>query len=276
MSDPTTATGPLKGAGSVADRSSYAHSPVPTSAAERHKPRQLLKFYPEPPHQLVGPNSRRIPASDTGACQKRAVARDLIPMDFYDETFEIDEDTPDGPDQPDFRATVQRSGAIRLVHWGPWLQSTGPAYTLMTARDRAGVAIADLRVSRDDEGMASEVIVEFHSGGGDTHRAALIDWAHAVGYRRVWFDGELVDLEQTAGGPVTTRCTGCGQQFVDGRTGHFWHHVRASGVFPTACSLCGSDLPQWTRTRPTDAGGANRNALARAGPAHAARRAHRR
>ena len=116
----------------------------------------------------------------------------------------------------------------------------------MAARDRAGVGLADLRVIRDDEGMASEVIVEFHSGGSDMHRAALCDWAAAVGYARVWFDGEVVELEPTAGGPVTTCCTGCGQRFVDGRSGRFWHTVRCSGFFPPACSLCGSDLPQWT------------------------------
>jgi hypothetical protein len=33
---------------------------------------------------------------------------------------------------------VQRSGAIRLVHWAPWLLSAGPAYTLMEGHDRAG------------------------------------------------------------------------------------------------------------------------------------------
>jgi hypothetical protein len=103
-------------------------------------------------------------------------------MDFDDETFEMEDDTSDSSDQPDFRATVQRSGVVRLVPWGPWLESTGPAYTLMAARNRAGVAIADLRVIRDDEGMASEVIVEFHSGGSDIHRVALIHWAHTVGY----------------------------------------------------------------------------------------------
>ena len=59
---------------------------------------------------------------------------------------------PEGLDEPDFRAVVQRSGAVRLVYWGPWLRSTGPAYTLMAARDRAGIAIADLWVVRDDEG----------------------------------------------------------------------------------------------------------------------------
>ena len=112
------------------------------------------------------------------------------------------------------------------------------------------------------------MIVEFHSGGGDIHRAALIDWAHAVGYARVWFDGEVVDLEPSAGGPVTTRCTACGQQFVDGRSGHFWHHVRCAGVFPTACSLCGSDLPQWTPV-PRDRGAvANRKALTPVRVAH--------
>jgi hypothetical protein len=194
-------------------------------------------------------------------------------MDSDDEMFDLDEETPEG-DQPDFRATVQRSGAIRLVHWGSWLMSTGPAYTLMAARDRAGVAIADLTVVCDDEGLASEVIVEFHCGGDDLHRAALIDWAHAVGYTRVWFDGELVDLEPSAGGPVSTRCTGCGQQFVDGRSARFWHHVRCSGAFPTACYLCGSDLLQW---RPTpDAGGTGGDVLTPGPPLHAGNRAHRR
>jgi hypothetical protein len=197
-------------------------------------------------------------------------------MDFDDETFEVDEAAAESPDHPDFRAIVQRSGAIRLVHWGPWLQSTGPAYTLMAARHRAGVAIADLTVVRDGEGIASEVIVEFHSGGEDMHRAALIDWARNIGYTRVWFDGELIDLDPSAGGPVTTRCTGCGQRFIDGRSGRFWHHVRHSGAFPTGCSLCGSDLQQWTPTRRADTGGAKQNVLSRPRPARADKRAHRR
>jgi hypothetical protein len=197
-------------------------------------------------------------------------------MDFDDETFDLDEDTSNGSDHPDFRAIVQRSGAVRLVHWGPWLQSTGPAYTLMAARDRAGVAIADLTVVRDDEGLASEVIAEFHSGGSDMHRAALISWAHTIGYTRVWFDGELVDLEPSAGGPVTTRCSGCGQEFVDGQSRKFWHHVRHSGAFPSGCSLCGSDLPQWTPMRRTGAGRGNLNVAVSARLGDVRNRAHRR
>jgi hypothetical protein len=197
-------------------------------------------------------------------------------MDFDDEAYEMEDDPSDGPDHPDFRAIVQRSGAVRLVHWGPWLQSTGPAYTLMAARDRAGVAIADLTVVRDDEGLANEVIVDFHSGGGDVHRAALINWAHTLGYTRVWFDGELVDLEPTAGGPVTTRCSGCGQKFVDGRSGKFWHHVRHSGAFPMGCSLCGSDLPQWTPMPRTATDRANLKVPVPARVGDARSRAHRR
>jgi hypothetical protein len=192
-----------------------------------------------------------------------------------DEGFDAEEPTPESPDEPDFRVVVRRSGAVRLVHWGPWLQSTGPSYTLIAGRERAGIAIADLRVIWDEDGTASEVIVKFHSGGRDTHRAALIDWAHAVGYRRVWFDGEVVDLEPDAGGSVATRCTGCGQQFVDGRSGRFWHQVRRTGAFPATCSLCGSDLPQWTPMRRADTDRAQRSLLAHEHPVPAGKRAHR-
>src|SRR5947208_2555735 len=110
-------------------------------------------------------------------------------MDFEptaDDLFDFDEDPSDAPDTPDFRATVQAAGAVRLVYWGPWLQSTGPAYTLLASRERAGVGIADLRMLRDDAGLAAELIVQFHAGGGDAHRRALCEWASSAGYQRVW------------------------------------------------------------------------------------------
>lgn len=203
---------------------------------------------------------------------------DFDDMDSEDETFDIDEDDEDtdGHHDPDFRATVQRSGAVRVVPWGPWLKSNGPSYTLMAARDRAGITIADLPIIRDDQGAAREVIVELHTGGTDTHRAALSDWAQAVGYRRVWLDDEVIDLEPSAGGPVTTRCTGCGQRFVEGRNVHFWHHVRHAGAFPTFCPLCGSDLPQWTQGSRSNIGGAKRHAPTHERPAHTGKRSHRR
>jgi hypothetical protein len=173
-----------------------------------------------------------------------------------DEMFDLDEeDLYEQIDDPDFRATVQRSGAVRLVYWGQWLQSTGPAYTLLARRDRAGVGVADLRVVRNDDGLATDVIIEFHSGGTDAHRAALVRWASAAGYSRVWFEREVADLEPTERGLVGTRCTGCGQRFVDGRSGHFWQIVRSAGLFPIACALCGSDLPQWTPVHRNQAAG---------------------
>ena len=59
-------------------------------------------------------------------------------------------------------------------------------------------------------------------------------------------DGEFVELELAAAGLVTTRTGGRRHQFVDGRSGHLWRHVRRSGVFPVARCPCGSDLPQGT------------------------------
>ncbi len=167
-------------------------------------------------------------------------------MESHDPIFDLDlDDEPGG--EPDFRATVQRSGAVRLVYWHEWLGGTGPVYTLIAARARAGIAIADLIVIRDDAGLAIEVIVEFLAGGSERHRSALTGWAAAVGYTRAWFDDGFVELTPSVGGLVQTRCSGCGVHFVDGRSERFWQNVRQSGMFPSACRICGSDMPQWTR-----------------------------
>ena len=149
---------------------------------------------------------------------------------------------------PDFRATVRRDGSVRLVDWGPWLVTGGPLYTLLDARARAGVAIADLTIVRDDAGVAVELVVGFRCGDSPAHRAALCAWAARVGYRRVWFDGHVEDLDPAPGGAAQTRCTGCGTRLVDADAS-FWDFVRRHGAFPTACMLCGSDLPQWTPAR---------------------------
>ena len=197
---------------------------------------------------------------------------DFDPTD--DELFELDDEPSETSDTPDFRVTVQSAGAVRLVHWGPWLQSTRPAYTLLAARERARVAIADLQVLRDGEGLASEVIVQFHAGGGEAHRGALSAWARGVGYQRVWFEGEVVELLPAPGGMVRTRCTGCGQRFIDGRSSWFWNNVRRSGTFPVACSLCGSHMPQWTPVERTEAATSDAQVRRRVAP-RSGDRAHR-
>jgi hypothetical protein len=146
----------------------------------------------------------------------------------------------------DFRMTI-RGGAARLVDWSPWLARTGPLSTLLHARGRAGVAIADLTVAREDE-VATEVVADFVTGESPEARAVLCDWAAEVGYRRLWLPGAVVDLPPFGGGEARVRCTGCRVVLTDGDA-EFWLAVRRLGRFPGVCPLCGSDLPQWTVRR---------------------------
>jgi hypothetical protein len=153
-------------------------------------------------------------------------------------------------EDPDFRATVRQDGTIRLVNWAPWFAAGGPLHTMLDARGRAGVGIADLTIVRDDDFVAVELIVDFRCGGSHEHRQALREWAARIGYRRVWFDGEIADLDPSPGGAAQTHCTGCRARLVDADAS-FWEFVRHHGAFPMACVLCGSDLPQWTPVRQT-------------------------
>jgi hypothetical protein len=155
-------------------------------------------------------------------------------------------------ESPDFRVTLRRDGVVRLVDWVPWLTTGGPLHTLLDARGRAGVCIADLTVVRDDDGTATELVVDVRCGDRPAHRQALVDWAARVGYRRVWMDGEVIDVAPTPGGRAETRCSGCRVRLVDAGV-PFWDFVRQRGAFPAACCLCGADLPQWTVARQTPA-----------------------
>jgi len=123
-------------------------------------------------------------------------------------------------------------------------------FTLLHARARAGVAIADLTVIRDDGGVAAELIVDVRCGASPGSRQALCAWAARVGYRRAWLDAEVVELEPIPGGVAHTRCSGCRVRLVDADAS-FWAFVRHRGAFPSTCVLCGADLPQWTPARQT-------------------------
>ncbi|MGO9960943.1 MAG: hypothetical protein ACLP50_34035 [Solirubrobacteraceae bacterium] len=166
-----------------------------------------------------------------------------------DELFEVD-DEPVIEDAPDFRVAIRRSGVVRLVDWTPWLAASGTLYVLFDGRGRAGVAIADLTVLRNHAGVATEVIVDFRCGGSRWHRDVLCGWAASVGYRRAWFDEAVVELEPAPGGTARARCSGCGALLADNGAA-FWDFVRHRGAFPTACVLCGSDLPQWSPAQET-------------------------
>lgn len=156
------------------------------------------------------------------------------------------------PELPDFRVTIRRDGIVRLVDWGPWLTTGGPLNTLLQARGGAGVCIADLTVPRDDDGAAVELVVDLRCGDRPAHRRALEAWATSVGYRRVWIGEDVVELAPCPGGRAETRCSGCRVRLVDTDVS-FWEFVRHRGAFPGACCLCGSDLPQWTVGRQTEA-----------------------
>jgi hypothetical protein len=145
-------------------------------------------------------------------------------------------------DCPDFRLTV-RGRSILAIDWHPWLVTSGPMVTMLHARGRAGVAIADLTIVHEDE-LVAEAIVRFLAGDRPRARTAIAHWAGEVGYRRLWFPGEVVELPGPDEAPAETRCGGCGARLSDGGP-EFWEHVRAVGRFPAGCPLCGADLPQW-------------------------------
>jgi hypothetical protein len=152
--------------------------------------------------------------------------------------------------QPDYRATVVR-GRLTIVGWHPQLIGTwGPCNAHLRARDRAGIGIADLTVIREP-GTRLELIVNFLCGG---HRAdvrdSIVRWAATLGYGRVWFPDDVVDLGDAdipAEQPAVTRCQVCRSRWEDGDP-EFWLTARKWGNFPLACPLCGGDLPQWEVT----------------------------
>ena len=142
-------------------------------------------------------------------------------------------------ESPDFRLTVRRR-TVLAVDWHPFLVDGGPMTTMLQQRGRAGVAIADVTVIREDD-LAAEAIVRPLAGDG---RREITRWASDVGYRRLWLPGEVVELPGPAASLAETRCQGCAVRLCDDGP-DFWAHVRHAGRFPAGCPLCGADLPQW-------------------------------
>src|SRR3954470_7447012 len=129
-------------------------------------------------------------------------------------------------DSPNYRLTVRR-GVVRAIDWNPWLPTCGPLNTLMQARGRAGVAIADATVLFEDD-LAAELIVSVLAGDAPEARAAIAGWAEDVGYRRLWIADEVRELAPTGGGVARTRCSGCALELSDGGPA-FWEGVRMVG-----------------------------------------------
>jgi hypothetical protein len=152
--------------------------------------------------------------------------------------------------EPDFRVTLLPNGTVRLVCWHPGLCTGGALQTLIHARGRAGIGIADLERSGEDD-AGRELTAVFLAGDTPAARAALTGWAADAGYARLWLPDAVVELEPVPAGPRQTRCTACRVRLVDAAPS-LWDYVRDAGHFPLACPLCGGDLPQWTPTRQLD------------------------
>lgn len=157
--------------------------------------------------------------------------------------------TEDQIEDPDFRATIRRRRVL-LTAWIPFLASGGPFGAVVRERAEDGVALADLTVVQDHEGLADELIVDFVAGNSSDARRALLRWATRAGYGRVWLPDEVVEVDGagSVGRPASTQCLNCGARFCDGDA-DFWVAVRRAGAFPTLCAVCGADLPQWTIRR---------------------------
>jgi hypothetical protein len=146
---------------------------------------------------------------------------------------------------PTYRATI-RNGHLTITGWAPWLARGGPLGSLLRARERAEVAIADLTTHGEDN---EEFSVRFHAAGRLREEAerVLLEWASRVGYLRVWLPDRMIEIEPSPAqiGTASVRCPTCRARWADS-TPDFWLSVREQGAFPMWCPLCGCELPQWT------------------------------
>jgi hypothetical protein len=160
----------------------------------------------------------------------------------------MDVSDEEGLDAPDYRAVV-RGSEIRLCAWRPHLIGDGPVGSLVTEAADDEVVIADVAIHKGARD-AAEVIVSPAIGGlGESAKASVTLWAASVGYKRLWFPNELIELPQWEPGTARVDCPACGAHWEDDSP-EFWNFVREVCAFPVSCLLCGGDLPQWEVAEP--------------------------
>jgi len=164
--------------------------------------------------------------------------------ELFEAAKELEEEIDLGVPQGMYRATVSGS-RIQLVSLGALLAGTdSPVGTMFAEVEEAGVTIADLATSGDDD--SGELTVTFLAAGDPGAEEALTRWAGLVGYRRIWFPDRVVDV---GNGPrfmdkASVTCPGCRHVWTGGGRG-FWIGIMSRRAFPAFCLLCGGDLPQW-------------------------------
>jgi hypothetical protein len=149
----------------------------------------------------------------------------------------------EGLSAPAFRATME--GARLTLVPARWVTLGARAVREALSRGtRPGVAVVDLCV--DQKAGWRELVVRPLTGLDPQAEKVLLRWAAAVGYRRTWLPGRVIEL---ADGPpevqtATVTCPTCGALWRD-EAPDFWADVWSYGGFPSRCQLCGGLMPQW-------------------------------
>ena len=156
--------------------------------------------------------------------------------------------------EPDFRVTCSDSGLV-FIPWHPWLIGRHSPSDGAFMRGAPSFVLADLTILRDGPDGLEAVVKELTKPKDICFRQTLIGWASSLGYRRVWWRDEVVDLNVASGafgGVARARCRICGADWFDDSP-EFWLVSSERGVFPLWCPLCGGFLPQWSvEPRPGD------------------------
>lgn len=151
------------------------------------------------------------------------------------------------PCNPNYRVTV-RNGTLTLAPWTPFLPNGGsPGLAFVRSAVERGVHIVDVTQVAGAAGETEVIAVSPLSIDLPADvRDALAAWAQAVGHTRIWFHGDVRDLEPAAlhSDEASVDCPTCDLTWTDASPA-FWLNVRAAGAFPTGCPACGSQLPQW-------------------------------
>lgn len=150
------------------------------------------------------------------------------------------------PLQPDYRATCS-FGELVLIPWRVGLIGRGGPCNQLLSRRARGSSVADLTIVRN-AGEGYEAIVAVVSDSADSgFRRTFTAWGASLGYRRLWWRDELVELDPasgTLGGLARTCCRTCGSEWSDD-SAEFWAMSVDQGILPIWCPLCGSSVPQW-------------------------------
>lgn len=147
------------------------------------------------------------------------------------------------PTRPNARITIVGE-TLTVTPYNPAL--TRPGAITAAEAEEPSATIADVAYLGGPGEYELLVTAESPGGLSGKARAVLIDWARAVGLRRVWLTDQVIDMtdEAAEAGLASVQCPTCLAEFT-AKGFSFWQAVRLSGVLPTGCRSCGGLLPQW-------------------------------